>query len=146
MDPSKDLTVELIMGLTLTAPPPILSKDPIVPFNAKDANSQDVFTDQDPVHPFLDPKPIFAQDDWNPQARPVGVGDDDEELWIQAQSAWKNPTDLGTASTGKQWGLTDVVGMWGDAMGWKEGVDAFFPSVFVDAIEIYDMSAPFVGI
>jgi hypothetical protein len=42
-----DLTVDLIMGITFSAPPPILSHDLIVTFIAKDAMAQDVFTEED---------------------------------------------------------------------------------------------------
>lgn len=136
------------MGLTLTAPPPILSKDLILPFNAKDAMAQDVFTDQDHtagLSPLVEPKPVFAKPDWNPVGHATGVQDDDESLWTSAQSSWQNPQDLGAGLAGRVWGLPDVANMWKEAMVWKEGIVPAFPTSFVNDIETYYMSAPFVG-
>ena len=88
IDGTGNLTVDLIMGLTLTAPPPVLSNALIKPFDAKDAMAQDIFTDTDHnngLNPMLDPKPVFAQPDWNPVAHPAGVEDADTQLWTTAQ-------------------------------------------------------------
>lgn len=147
-DGSSNLTVDLIMGLTLTSPPPILSKDLILPFDAKDAMAQDVFTDQDHaagLNPLLEPKPVHTASDWNPVAHPTGVQDTDESLWTSAQSSWQNPQDLGAGLQGKTWGLTDVADMWKRAMMWKGAPVPAFPISFVNDIETYYMSAPFVG-
>jgi hypothetical protein len=117
MDPSSNLTVDLIMGITLTAPPPALSNDLIKAFDAKDASAQDVFTDQDHFEPTIAPAPAFAQPNWNPSAHPAGVGDDDATLWTQAQTAWQNGEDLGQSSTaGKVWDLADISDIWAGAM------------------------------
>jgi hypothetical protein len=136
------------MGITLTAPPPILSNDLIKPFDAKDAMAQDIFTDQDHnngLNPLLLPMPVFAQPDWNPVAHPAGIADTDESLWKTAQTAWQKPQDLGAGLNGKTWGLTDVANMWQSAMQWKGSVTPAFPTSFVNEIETYYMSAPFVG-
>lgn len=146
MDGNNGLTVDLIMGITLTAPPPLLSADLIKPFDAKDAMAQDIFTDTDHengLNPALVPKPVFAQPDWNPIAR-LGA-DTDEIRWTTAQTAWRSPDDLGAGLNGKTWGLSDVASMWGGAMQWKESVAATFPTTLVDEIETYYVSAPFVG-
>ena len=147
MNASSNLTVDLIMGITLAAPPPVLSSDLIKPFDAKDASAQDVFTDQDKFEPSIVPIPVFAQPDWNPAPHPTGVSGDDKALWSKAQKAWQNGEDLGVgASAGKVWGLKDVAEFWKGAILWKKGASPEFPTSFVHDIESYYMSAPFISV
>ena len=148
VDGTTDLTIDLVMGITFSAPPPVLSHDLILPFNAKDAMAQDVFTEEDHakgLNPSLLPEPVYTSAAWNPAPHPP-VPDTDEKLWADARTAWENPEFLVEGRGGKVWGLKDVVGMWGNAMHWKDLPDAEMPSVLVDGLEGYYMSAPFVGV
>jgi hypothetical protein len=148
MDGTTDLTVDLIMSITFCAPPPVLSHDLILPFNAQDAMAQDVFTEKDHengLNPLILPELVYTSAAWNPAHHPP-VPDTDEKLWADAQTAWENPDLLVEGQGGKIWGLKDVVGMWGSAMQWKDLPDANTPSVLVDGLEGYYMSAPFIGV
>jgi hypothetical protein len=42
--------------------------------------------------------------------------------------------------------LKDVVGMWGNAMQWKDLPEADMPNALVDGLEGYYMSSPFIGV
>ena len=148
MDGNAGLTVDLIMGITFSAPPPVLSHALMLPFNAKDAMAQDVFTEEDHkngLNPSLLPELVYTSAAWNP-APHQDVPDTDDTLWADARTAWEKSDFLVEGQGGKVWGLKDVVGMWGNAMQWKDLPDADMPNVLVDGLEGYCMSAPFIRV
>lgn len=153
LNPSSNLTIDHIMGIQCIASRPSLSRDTIKPFDAKKANSVGIF-DSEPK-PTIPNQAATQSDMWAPQEHPEGVSDDDDALWVIAKTAWKLKSDLGiddssagtsagTSSPAKTWDYTDVVNMWSEVAKWDNGIEAIFPEEYVDSLEEYHLSAPFV--
>ena len=116
----------MLMGLTIKAPPPVLSPDLIQPFNALEAMSENVFTDLDEkthqtandanehdgwspsIPTTTTPAPSVA---WLPAAR-MNSSTDAAAQWEAVSTAWQAPT-LGATNVAKT-----ALSAWQAAFGW----------------------------
>jgi hypothetical protein len=133
------------MGITLTAPPPYLSNDPILPFDAHAAMSEAVFTCAET--PSL-PSSIVPT---NPNYNPAPLADTDKAApWKALRQVWDQP--IHTVSAGQN--LMEVVATtWAAAFGWDakalDGVGT--PKLLIDGnggnggLEVEYMACPFIA-
>ncbi|KAI1129986.1 hypothetical protein F5Y10DRAFT_290235 [Nemania abortiva] len=164
LDP-KDGTIELMTGASFQCPLPEIAEDHLVPFNALESASQDVFTDADPQQPGGDEHPqlrgdvVFQDGTWRP-AQPVVDEEDKAKQWEVVKAAWEAPEIVANEDPS---GLpVDILGvaaaLWSDAFGWgfgdnetnglKNEVSLMAdgnPIVWKSFEEIY-MAAPLVGV
>jgi hypothetical protein len=90
------------MGLTIVAPKPFLANDPILPFDALAAMSEEIFTDQDwpdgKTHteawrpPLAStPYPPATPRKWDPIAPATAADTDPAKQWEAVSGAWRSP-------------------------------------------------------
>jgi hypothetical protein len=132
-------TVDLVMGVSVTAPPPHNPADPIQPFDVLAAMSEDVFTEEDHYTPKLPSSLATSLTKWAPEPL-VDTTDDPAAPWQAVQKAWANPVD---AVEG--YDLATAVTAWAETLGWFTTPVGKLPTQLVAGIEQYYMSAPFIG-
>ena len=132
----------LIMAVTMTAPPPTISPDPLQPFDAIAAMSEDVYTDEDFTDrppPALPATLTSSVDTWNPI--PLANTHTNPTLpWATVKAAWESPADEGLG-----YNVVAAVAAWANAMQWAQVPNAGIPMQLVVGIEDFYMSAPFSG-
>jgi hypothetical protein len=128
-----------MMGVSVTAPPPYISADPIQPFDALAAMSEDVYTDADKYIPTLPSFLTPSATEWTPEPL-ANTNTDPAAPWTTAQRAWENPID---AVDG--YDLPTAVMAWAKALRWPAIPVGKIPKTLVDGIEQYYLSAPFIG-
>ncbi|KAL5371451.1 hypothetical protein DPSP01_014258 [Paraphaeosphaeria sporulosa] len=101
LDGTKKALMPAVMGLTLTAPPPTISKDKLLNFNVNDRNSE-------LLHPRPFPKTDNeAQRNWLPDGKTRTI----EEQYAAVESAWMTP-GLGADTSQK------AADLWAQTYGW----------------------------
>ncbi len=156
-----------MMGASFHCPPPLISKDKLVPFDVLEANSLDVFTNADAKvpggdeHPQLNGDVVMQGRTWN-SASPTQDITDKSKQWKIVRSVWKQPEIAIVPSApddAVQDALDATAALWSDAFGWdlgngenrlanelhqssREGVE---PIVWRELEELY-MAPPFVGV
>lgn len=155
------------MGASFHCPPPLISKDKLVPFDVLEASSLDVFTNADAKvpggdeHPQLNGDVVMQGRTWN-SASPTQDTTDKAKQWKIVRSVWKQPEIAIVPSApddAVQDALDATAALWSDAFGWdlgngenrlanelhqssREGVE---PIVWRELEELY-MAPPFVGV
>ncbi|KAJ5675307.1 transcriptional activator srcap [Penicillium maclennaniae] len=132
-----DKTIDLMMGLTLQAPPPTLSDDSIKDFNALESMSRDVFEEDE--HPNVPSNVQTPSTAWLPAAR-SGTGSDPAQPWKDVQGTWASPKLSRVA-------IDSAVSAWANAFGYGSMSAAAPPraSTLAD-VEVDYMTAPFVSV
>jgi hypothetical protein len=128
---SKDsATADLMTGVSVAAPPPYISADPIQPFDALAAMSEDVYTEEDHYTPELPSSLTSCLTKWAPEP----LADTEDNLaapWKAVPKAWANPVD--------------AVAAWARTLSWFTTPVGKLPTQLVAGIEQYYMSAPFMS-
>lgn len=132
-----DKTIDLMMGITLQAPPPILSDDPIKDFNALESMSRDIFEQDE--HPSITSDVQAPSIAWLPAARSE-TGTDPAQPWKDVQSTWASPKLPRGA-------IDAAVSAWADAFGYA-GLSAEAPvrAATLAGVEVDYMAAPFISV
>lgn len=126
---SNDVSVPLMMGLTITAPPAILSDDKLAKFNISDRSMLILPAEK----PFPDNKP--EDDNWLP-----AHSNDGEKQWDDVLEVWTHPL----------WGVTAqqvFVDTWIDKFRWKtKTLDAKLPELLGRNFKSLYMVAPMISV
>jgi hypothetical protein len=133
------ITVEHMMGVTVTAPEPYISADPLQPFDALAAMSVDVYADEDLYKPTL-PSFVTAS---NLQWAPGPLADDANKKtapWDAVKKAWQDPIDVIDDSD-----VSVAVSAWAKALGWSTVPPSQLPTQLLLDLETLYLDAPFVG-
>lgn len=134
-----DITIELMMGVTVTAPPPYISKDPLPPFDALAAMSESIYPSEDHFTPELPSSLTPSAAKWAPEVL-ADTNGHPEAPWTAVRDAWGHPVD---AADG--YDLATAVVAWAKALTWLAVPAGKPPIQLLVDIEKYYLSAPFVG-
>lgn len=118
-----------MMGVTISAPDPVLSDDKIPKFNAAAAMAEDVFPPPEPSKLFPD-STTEAKASW----LPLKPG---PNPWADASSAWANPK-MGAASQ------QNTVDLWTSAFFWEKLSGSVPPILLKDFNDLY-LAAPLLS-
>lgn len=136
-----DLTIDLMMGVTFSAPPPFLSLDLVKAFEAAQAMAKDVFAQDDLFHPKLPLTPLpVAAGPWRPEPLEIAT-DRPAKPWEKARDVWS------TSNTGDA-DIKTLVDACASAFGWTLDLSpaAKIPKLLIDTLETEYLQPPLIGI